>query len=44
MESENNRRATDRIKDLAAFGLPKLILVIIIAWLAVLLSAYWSNA
>jgi len=43
VESENKRRATDRIKDMAAFGLPKLIMVILVAWLAVLLSAYWSN-
>jgi len=28
---------------MAAFGLPKLIMVILVAWLAVLLSAYWSN-
>lgn len=44
MGSENKRRATDRIKDLSTFWLPKLILVILVAWLAVLLSAYWSNA
>ncbi len=43
MDSQN-RRATDRVKDLAVFGLPKLLLVILVGWLAVMLSAYWSNA
>lgn len=42
MDSQN-RRATDRAKDLAAFGLPKLLLIILVAWLAVIASAYWSN-